>query len=116
VQDARIAVGERARFKKPFLNRYAIYLDMKVTVRLYGFMALKHGGHFDLDLEEGLSWGETIEHVFRTLNLGHITIYEGKLIATPGYLLIYLNGKECVPEIRLKEGDTVSIYPPVVGG
>ena len=89
---------------------------MKITVRLYGFMALKHGGHIDLDLEEGLSWGETVEHVFRTLNLGHITISEGKPVAAPGYLLIYLNGKECVPEIHLKEGDVVSIFPPVVGG
>lgn len=89
---------------------------MKVAVRLYGFMALKHDGQIDLDLEDGLSWGETVEHVFRTLNLGHITIFEGKPVAAPGYLLIYLNGKECVPEISLKEGDVVSIFPPVVGG
>ena len=89
---------------------------MKVTVRFYGFLALKHGHHMDLDLKEELSWGETVENVFRTLNLGHITIHEEKPVAAPGYLLIYLNEKECVPEIRLKEGDVISIYPPVVGG
>jgi hypothetical protein len=92
------------------------YLVMKVLVRLYGFLALKHGGQIDIDLKDGLSWGETVEHIFQTLHLGHITICEGKPIATPGYLLIFLNGKERIPEILLKEGDIISIYPPVVGG
>jgi molybdopterin converting factor small subunit len=89
---------------------------MKVTVRLYGFIALRHGGHINVEIEEGLSWGETVKHLFHTLNLGHIAIHERKPVAALGYLLIFLNGKECVPEIRLKEGDEISIYPPVVGG
>ena len=89
---------------------------MKVLVRLYGFLALKHGGQIDMDLHEGLSWGETVKHLFQTLNLGHITIRKGKPVAIPGYLIIFLNGKERIPEILLKEGDIISIYPPVVGG
>lgn len=89
---------------------------MKVLVRLYGFLALKHGSQIDIDLKEGLSWGKTVEYIFQTLNLGHIAIREGKPIATPGYLLIFLNGKERIPETPLKKGDIVSIYPPVVGG
>jgi molybdopterin converting factor small subunit len=89
---------------------------MKVTVQLYGFMALRHGGQIDVDIEEGLTWGETVKYIFRTLSLGHIVIHEKKPIAAPGYLLIFLNGKERVPEIRLKDGDKISIYPPVVGG
>lgn len=89
---------------------------MKVVVQLYGFLALKHGGQIDIDLKEGQSWGETIKQIFHTLNLGHITIREGKPVATPGYLLIFLNGKERVPETLLKEGDVISLYPPVVGG
>jgi hypothetical protein len=92
------------------------YFVMKVLVRLYGFLALKHGGQIDMDLQEGLSWGETVKYLFQTLNLGHITIRKGKPIATPGYLLIFLNGKERIPEILLKKGDIISIYPPVVGG
>jgi molybdopterin converting factor small subunit len=89
---------------------------MKVLVRLYGFLALQHGGQIDIDLKDEVSWGETVEYIFQTLHLGHITIREGKPIATPGYLLIFLNGKERIPETLLKEGDIVSIYPPVVGG
>jgi molybdopterin converting factor small subunit len=89
---------------------------MKVPVRLYGFLALRHGGQIDVEIEEGLSWGETVKYLFRTLNLGHIAIHERKPVAAPGYLLIFLNGKACVPEIHLKDGDEISIYPPVVGG
>ena len=92
------------------------YLVMKVLVRLYGFLALKHGGQIDIDLQEERSWGETVQYIFQTLNLGHIAICAGKPITTPGYLLIFLNGKERIPETLLKEGDIVSIYPPVVGG
>ena len=89
---------------------------MKVLVRLFGFLALKHGGQIDIVLKDGLSWGETVEQIFQTLHLGHITIRKGKPIETPGYLLIFLNGKERIPETLLKEGDIISIYPPVVGG
>ena len=92
------------------------YFHMKITVRLFGFLALKHGGQIDIDFKDDQSWGETVKYIFHTLNLGHVAIHEGKPIATPGYLLIFLNGKERIPETRLKEGDRVSIYPPVVGG
>lgn len=89
---------------------------MKAKLRLHGQLALTHGTQIELDLKDGITWGEAIDYVFKKFNLGRISHKRGSPIAASGYLLLFLNGKAQVPEVKLSDGDEISILNPLVGG
>jgi hypothetical protein len=89
---------------------------MKIKLRFFGILALKHGTEVELELKKGISWGEAIEYIFEKYDLGKITYAKGTSLAAPGYLLLYLNGCERPPEYLLGEGDEIVLAHPLVGG
>ncbi len=89
---------------------------MKVKLRFFGALAQAHGRDVELNLKPNISWGEAVEYVFERYKLGKIKCGRGTPVRSPGYLLIFLNGKEQAPETELSEGDEISILHPLVGG
>jgi hypothetical protein len=89
---------------------------MKVRLRFFGMLALKHGSQVELELKEGTSWGEALNIVFERFNLGKMYYEKGSPVSAPGYLLLLLNGAERPPETIVHEGDEILISHPLVGG
>jgi molybdopterin converting factor small subunit len=89
---------------------------MKVRLRFFGTLALKHGTELELELRNGITWGEAVDYVFEKYNLGKIEHKKGASLMAPGYMLLYLNGRERPPEWVLGEGDEIVFAHPLVGG
>jgi molybdopterin synthase catalytic subunit len=81
---------------------------MRVQVRLFAAArAIVGEGEVSLDLQEGSTVGDLMEHFF--------TRYpELKEIA--GSLLLAVNREYAEANVNLKEGDEVGVMPPVSGG
>ncbi len=89
---------------------------MKVRLRFFGMLAFTHGAEQDFDLEDGSTWGDAVETVFSRFKLGQIHYLKGSPIVAPGYLLMFLNGKEAPPEELVHEGDEILMSHPLMGG
>ena len=91
---------------------------MKVKIRFFGFLAVKVGKQVLMNTKEGTELGKMIARVFKEYDLGRFDpkSSSAKARVTPGFLRIFLNGKEESFDHRLKEGDEIMIFPPLVGG
>ncbi|MEM2094229.1 MAG: MoaD/ThiS family protein [Candidatus Bathyarchaeia archaeon] len=89
---------------------------MKVKLRFFGMLAFMYGAEQEVELQNGSTWGEAVAMIFSRFKLGQITCTEGLPITVPGYLLIFLNGKERPPEFPVQEGDEILISHPLMGG
>ena len=89
---------------------------MKVKLRFFGTLALKHGTEIELELRKGISWGEAVDYIFQKYGLGRIEYKKGTSLMAPGYMLLYTNGRERPPEWVLNEGDEIVFAHPLVGG
>ena len=89
---------------------------MKTKLRFFGTLALTYGSEIELELKEGITWGEAVNYIFEKYGLGKISYKKGTSLMAPGYLLLYLNGREHPPESLINEGDEIIITHPLVGG
>jgi len=89
---------------------------LKVKLRFFGTLALTHGSEIELELRKGITWGEAVDYIFQKFGLGKINYKEGASLMAPGYLLLYLNGRERPPEWPVNEGDEIVLAHPLVGG
>jgi len=89
---------------------------MKVRLRFFGTLALTHGSEIEMELKNGTTWGEAVDYIFQRYGLGKINYKKGTSVMAPGYLLLYLNGREQRPEALINEGDEIIITHPLVGG
>lgn len=89
---------------------------MKVKLRFFGMLAHTYGPELDFNLMEGITWGEAINTIFERFNLGQIRHSKGTSVSAPGYLLLFLNGREQPPETTVRDGDEVLVSQPLVGG
>ena len=89
---------------------------MRVTVEVFAYLRLRLGQKsIFLDLEDGSDLHEVVRCI------GDLYGREVKdLIVTgdgQGFNVVFLvNGHGALPEQRLKDGDVVSIHPPIGGG
>ena len=89
---------------------------MKIKLHFFGVLALKHGTDIELELAKNTSWGEAVDYIFQKYGLGRISYKEGVSLMAPGYILLYLNGRERPPEYLLNDGDEIVFAHPLVGG
>ncbi len=89
---------------------------MKVRLRFFGMLAFMHGAEQEIELEDGSTWGEAVDVISSKFRLGRIAYTRGSPITAPGYLLVFLNGKEQLPEAPVHEGDEILISHPLTGG
>lgn len=89
---------------------------MKVRLRFFGMLAFTHGAEQDIDLRDGSTWGDAVDAVFSRFKLGQIHYLKGSPVAAPGYLLMFLNGKEAPPEEPVHDGDEILMSHPLMGG
>ncbi|WP_175059199.1 MoaD/ThiS family protein [Thermococcus sp. 2319x1] len=73
---------------------------MRIKVRLYGELALKHGAEVDLEVEDGTTIGDV-------LKILKISDSEHHLI---------LNERKVSKDHPLSDGDTLKVLPIVYGG
>jgi len=73
---------------------------MKIKVRLYGELALKHGAEVELEVKEGARVGDV-------LKILKISDSEHHLI---------LNERKVSKDYPLSDGDTLKVLPVVYGG
>jgi len=73
---------------------------MKVKIRLYGELALKHGAEIELKVRDGAAIGEILK------NMG-ISDAEHHLL---------VNEKRVSKEYQVKDGDYLKLLPIVYGG
>ena len=89
---------------------------MKVKLRFVGTLASSQNPEQELEVKNGTTWGDALRTIFKEFNLGEIKYEEGFSLRAPGYLLLFLNGKQQTPDTKLCEGDEILITPPLVGG
>jgi len=91
---------------------------MKVKIRFFGFLAVKVGKQVLMNTKEGTELGKMVVKVFKEYGLGRFDPESpsAKARVTPGFLRVFLNGKEESFDYQLKEGDEIMIFPPLVGG
>lgn len=74
---------------------------MKVNVRCFGSLAEKIGSTLTASLEERSTLRDLL------LSLG---------VDPEGISVLVLNGRQVTAEVALREGDSVMLVPPVIGG
>jgi len=89
---------------------------MRIKLRAIGFVAATIGSDSYIDVKEGSTLGEVVSLVFKKYNLGGVNLTPGGLKINPGYLKILLNGKEQGFDVKVKNGDEITILPPLIGG
>jgi len=89
---------------------------VKIRLRFFGMLAFTHGAEQDIDLKNGSTWGDAVDALFSRFKLGQIHHVKGSPITAPGYLLMFLNGKEEPPEVPIQEGDEILMSHPLMGG
>ncbi|MFQ5801267.1 MAG: molybdopterin converting factor subunit 1 [Candidatus Methylomirabilales bacterium] len=81
---------------------------MRVQVKLFAAAREIVGqGEIFLDLQEGSTVGDLMEHFFARYP---------QLKGIAGSLLLAVNREFAEPTVRLQEGDEVGVIPPVSGG
>lgn len=93
---------------------------MKVETRFYAFLREATGVERDsFELEEGATVGDLLRAIAARYERLAGLVFEGAPRLRRGFALA-LNGENVeldkVDEIRLREGDTVVILPPIAGG
>ena len=91
---------------------------MKIKIRFFGFLVSKIGKQIQISVQEKTTLGEVVAEIFRKYNLGHLDPKSpsARTRVTPGFLRVFLNGKETQFDCELKEGDEIQVFPPLVGG
>jgi len=89
---------------------------MKVKLRAIGFIAAKIGSKSSIDVSKGSTLGQVVSLAFKKYGLGEVNPTSSGLKINPGYMRILLNGKEQGFEVKVKDGDEVTLLPPLVGG
>jgi len=91
---------------------------MRIKIKFLGFLAQKIGERIEMNIGEEAKLGDVVAEVFRKYGLGHFepNSPSAKTRATPGFLRVFLNGKDRPFDQKLEEGDEILILPPLVGG
>jgi molybdopterin converting factor small subunit len=89
---------------------------MRIKLRAIGFIAAKIGSNPHINIKEGSTLGEAVSLIFKKYNLGGVNPTPDGLKINPGYLKILLNGKEQGFDLKVKDGDEITILPPLIGG
>ncbi len=91
---------------------------MRIKIRFFGFLGVRIGKEVEMNLENELKLGDAIAKIFREYGLGDFDpkSHSAKARVTPGFLRVFLNGKEESFDSKLKNGDEILIFPPLVGG
>jgi len=89
---------------------------MRVKLRAVGFIASKIGPETSIDARRGSTLGQVVSLIFKKYDLGEVNPTPGGLKMNPGYMRILLNGKELGFDVKVKDGDEVTLLPPFVGG
>jgi MoaD family protein len=78
---------------------------MKIEVKYYAWLREKAGEKETLEVEEGTTVGKIVEEIVEK----HANLKDEKF-------LIAVNGRIADWNTCLKEGDTISVFPPAGGG
>jgi molybdopterin converting factor small subunit len=89
---------------------------MRVRLRAIGFVAATIGSDSYIDAKGGSTLGEVVTLIFKKYNLGDANLTPSGFKINPSYLKILLNGKEQGFDVKVKDGDEITILPPLIGG
>ena len=91
---------------------------MRIKIKFLGFLAQKIGERIEMNIGDDAELGTVVADIFKKYGLGHFEPNSpaAKARATPGFLRVFLNGKDTPFDQKLKEGDEIIILPPLVGG
>lgn len=92
---------------------------MKVKVEVYGFLrSLMGWNSIEMELAEDATLGQLLELLVEHRPEAKESIFEGEDLKS--YLKVLVNGRDCRflegLRTKLRDGSTISIFPPAGGG
>lgn len=92
---------------------------MNIRIRTYARFAEMLGREQDLELPEGTGIPQTLECLVKAFPTARQALF-GDSGELRGYVILVLNGRRLsrseIPSIVLRDGDELTLLPPVAGG
>ena len=89
--------------------------DLNINLKFVGPLALKAGNNrMRYDIPNDITYAEAVKIIFKNFKFGNVDFDERGIKSRN--VKVFLNGCITSPNIKLKEYDEISFYPPVSGG